>query len=124
MPGDVRGALVTAVGRFPGSRLQAVWAPLTSPTRIPPGEILLSWVPAREGRMDVTAHLGLEGAQVLLATWPGLSGDWSDIVRPTVAEVRELHAALRLATVVLDRLTGTSPAGTEGAGNPDYFPGA
>ncbi|MFC9625342.1 hypothetical protein ACFTXM_37065 [Streptomyces sp. NPDC056930] len=45
---------------------------------------MLSWVPAREGRMDVTAHPGLAGEEVLLATWPGLNGDWSDIVRPTV----------------------------------------
>ncbi|WP_229846581.1 hypothetical protein [Streptomyces atratus] len=34
--------------------------------------------------MDVTAHPGLAGEQVLLATWPGLNGDWSDIVRLTV----------------------------------------
>ncbi|MFJ7495728.1 hypothetical protein ACIQZB_31920 [Streptomyces sp. NPDC097727] len=73
--------------------------------------------------MDVTSHPWLEGEQVLLATWPGLNGDWSDIVRPTVAEVRELHAALRLATVVLGRLSDTSPAGTEGTGKPDRFPG-
>ena len=75
-------------------------------------------------RVGVTARLGHVGGQVLLATRPGLNGGWSDIVRPAVAEARELHAALALATVVLDRLTGTSPAGTEGAGNPDYFPGA
>ena len=55
--------------------------------------------------MDVTAHLGLAGAQVLLAVWPGLRGDWSGVVRPTVAEVTELHAALRLATLALDHLT-------------------
>ncbi|WP_238697871.1 hypothetical protein [Streptomyces sp. E5N91] len=77
--------------------------------------------------MDVTARLGLAGAQVLLATWPGLNGDWSDVVRPTVAEVRELHAALRLATVVLDRLggpPGEGTEGTEGTERPDHFPGA
>ncbi|MDR3084421.1 MAG: hypothetical protein LBV60_26490 [Streptomyces sp.] len=54
--------------------------------------------------MDVTAHLGLASAQVLLAFWPGLRGEWSGVVRPTVAEVTELHAAFHLATVVLDRL--------------------
>jgi hypothetical protein len=124
MPGDVRGALVTAADCVPGGRLQVVWASLGGPTRIPPGQILLSWVPAREDHVDVTARLGLPGGQVLLATWPGLYGDWSDVVRPTVSEVRELHAALRLATAVLDRLADGPNAGTEGTEDPDYFPGA
>ncbi|GGJ53208.1 hypothetical protein GCM10010121_075030 [Streptomyces brasiliensis] len=75
------------------------------PSRIPQGRVLLSWTPAGQDRMDVAAHLGLAGAQVLPAVWPGLGGEWSGVVRPTVAEVTELHAALRLATVLVDRLT-------------------
>ncbi|MFJ7495094.1 hypothetical protein ACIQZB_28620 [Streptomyces sp. NPDC097727] len=100
MPADVRGAIVTAVG----GRLMATWMRSVADRPIPPGRVLLSWTPASAGRTDVTAHLGLAGAQVLLALWPGLRGEWSGVVRPTVAEVTELHAALRLATVVLDRL--------------------
>ncbi|WP_409467902.1 hypothetical protein [Streptomyces sp. HC307] len=53
----------------------ATWMPLSRPSRIPQ-------------------------SRVLLAVWPGLRGDCSG-----VAAVTELHAALRLATVVLDRLT-------------------
>ncbi|SNX88368.1 hypothetical protein SAMN06272735_8812 [Streptomyces sp. TLI_55] len=101
MPGDARGALVAPVHGTP----MATWVPLDDPSPIPQGRILLSWTPAGEDRTDVTAHLGLAGAQVLLAVWPGLRGEWSDVVRPTVAEVTELHAALHLATALLDRLT-------------------
>ncbi|MFF4902782.1 hypothetical protein [Streptomyces sp. NPDC001068] len=101
MPADVRGALVRPVR----GRLLATWMPLSGSSRVPAGRVLLSWTPAGEDRTDVTAHLGLPGAQVLLALWPGLRGDWSAVVRPTVAEVTELHAALRLATRALERLT-------------------
>ncbi|MFJ2241780.1 hypothetical protein [Streptomyces sp. NPDC087859] len=101
MPGGVRGAIVTPVH----GTLMATWVPLEDSSRIPQGHVLLAWTPGGEGRTDVVAHLGLAGAQVLLAVWPGLRGEWSDVVRPTVAEVTELHAALRLVTVVLDRLT-------------------
>lgn len=71
--------------------------------------------------MDVEAHLGLPGGEVLLATWPGLCGDWTETVRPTVAEVRELHAALRLATAMLERLADVSDTGTEGTACPHCF---
>ncbi|MGV9915357.1 hypothetical protein ACWEWD_34205 [Streptomyces tendae] len=124
MPAHARGALVTAVDHATGGRLQVVWASRGAPGRIPPGQVMLSWVPDGTGRMDVTARLGLVGGQVLLATWPGLNGDWTDVVRPTVAEVRELHAALRLATVVLERVGGSGCAGTGGTEGPDCFPGA
>ncbi|MFB7505896.1 MULTISPECIES: hypothetical protein [Streptomyces] len=100
MPAGVQGALVTSVNGI----LMATWMPLDGPSRVPQGRVLLSWTPAGAERIDVTAHLGLTGTQVLLAVWPGLRGDWSGVVRPTVAEVTELHAALRLATVILDRL--------------------
>ncbi|MFJ5035587.1 hypothetical protein ACIQB5_48080 [Streptomyces sp. NPDC088560] len=99
MPAGVQGALVTPVS----GTLMATWMPQSGQSRVPQGRVLLSWTPAGAERMDVTAHLGLAGAQVLLAVWPGLRGDWSGVVRPTVAEVTKLHTALRLATVVLDR---------------------
>ncbi|GHB11111.1 hypothetical protein GCM10010330_76340 [Streptomyces tendae] len=105
MPAGVRGAIVTSVDKGPGRTFQVAWSSFAAPARIPPGRIRLSWAPASEGLMDVEARLGLPGAEVLLARWPGLRGDWPDIVRPTVAEVMELHSALRLATVVLNRLT-------------------
>ncbi|MFE9611350.1 hypothetical protein [Streptomyces sp. NPDC006012] len=127
MPGDVRGALVTSVDRVPGGRFQAVWLPVSAPVRIPLGEIVLSWTGAREDLVYVTARLGLAAGPVPLAVWPGLGGDWCDTVRPTVVEVRELHAALRLATAALDCRAdqpGAGTTGTEGAGNPDLFPGA
>lgn len=100
MPADVRGALVTPVH----GRLMATWMPLDGPSRIPQGRVLLSWTSPDGERTDVTARLGLAGTQPLLARWPGLRGEWSAVVHPTVAEVTELHAALRLATAVLDRL--------------------
>ncbi|MEU6290913.1 hypothetical protein [Streptomyces sp. NPDC046988] len=99
MPDGVRGALVT-VRR---GRVVATWVP-AGPFRVPPGRVLLSWTGTADDRTDVTARLGLAGAQVLLAVWPGLRGEWSGVVRPTVAEVTELHAALHLATAVLERL--------------------
>ncbi|MFH9402648.1 hypothetical protein ACH4JS_23255 [Streptomyces sp. NPDC017638] len=72
LPPGVRGALVTQAEGAPGGRLRAVWWRDDGPTRIPPGGILLSWTPADdEGRTDVTARLGLEGGQVLLASRPG-----------------------------------------------------
>jgi hypothetical protein len=101
MPAGVRGAVV----RLVKGRLMASWMPLGGAGRVPQGRVLLSWTPSGEDRTDVTAQLGLAGAQVLLAVWPGLRGEWSGVVRPTVAEVTGLHAALRLATVALDRLT-------------------
>ncbi|GLF95539.1 hypothetical protein [Streptomyces yaizuensis] len=51
--------------------------------------------------MDVTAHLGLNTMDVILATWPNLHGDWSTTVHPTVYETLALHAALRVATKAL-----------------------
>ncbi len=94
MPPSVRGAVVAEADRG----LVATWMPSEGPFRVPPGRILLSWTQAAFGRTDVRAHLGLAGTQVLLAYWPGLRGEWSAVVRPTVVEVSELHAALRLAT--------------------------
>ncbi|MEV3853144.1 hypothetical protein AB0J38_02335 [Streptomyces sp. NPDC050095] len=51
--------------------------------------------------MNVTARLGLISTEVLLATWPNLHDAWSPVVRPTLLEVIELHAALSVATDAL-----------------------
>jgi hypothetical protein len=104
MPADVRGAVVHHASATPADAFQISWLAADHPDRVPPGRILLSWNPAPDSGMDVTAHLGLPGAEVLLATWPGLTGDWSGIIRPTVVEVIGLHSALALATVVLELL--------------------
>ncbi|MGW0858927.1 hypothetical protein [Streptomyces sp. NPDC002690] len=101
MPADARGALVTPTG----GGLMATWMPLDGPSRVPRGQVLLSWVPTSKGRVDVRAHLGLAHGHVLLAVWPSMSGEWSRVVRPTVTEVTELHAVLRVATTALERLT-------------------
>ncbi|WP_240362334.1 MULTISPECIES: hypothetical protein [unclassified Streptomyces] len=71
------------------------------PGRLRPGSILLSWKPGLGDGMDVSAHLGLTSAEVLLANWPGLHGDWTSVVHPTVYEVFGLHAALSVATDAL-----------------------
>lgn len=106
MPDGVRGALVRHVSATPAGAFQISWLAADLSGSVPPGRILLSWSPATEGTVDVTAHLGLHGAEVLLATWPGLTGDWSHTIRPTVVEVMGLHSALTLATVVLELLSG------------------
>ncbi|MGW2115059.1 hypothetical protein [Streptomyces zhihengii] len=47
--------------------------------------------------MNVTAHLGLASADVTLATWPDLHGDWPPVVHPTLLETIGLHSALSVA---------------------------
>lgn len=111
MPEGVRGALVRSVPPVPRPGLRTTWVPLTSSRRrlagnrgldrIRPGCVMLSWAPAAEGAMDVTARLGLVATEVILANWPGLKGDWSQTVHPTVYEVIGLHAALSVATDAL-----------------------
>lgn len=105
MPDAIRGALVHKVSATPAGTFQISWLAADDPDPLPPGRILLSWGPSAEGTVDVTANLGLPGAEVLLATWPGLTGDWSDTVRPTVVEVMGLHSALMLATAILELLS-------------------
>jgi len=51
--------------------------------------------------MNVTAHLRLATAEVLLASWPNLHGDWTAVVHPTLHEVIGLHTALSIATDAL-----------------------
>lgn len=101
MPTGVRGAVVTAVDETPGGTLRVGWVP-TGEYRIPAGRIVLSWRSAADGGMAVTAHLRLARTEVLLASWPQLGGEWSDVVRPTATQVTELHAALRLAASILE----------------------
>ncbi|MEU1906571.1 hypothetical protein [Streptomyces hygroscopicus] len=104
MPEHVRGALVHRVSATRANTFQIRWVAAESAERVPPGRVLLSWTPTADGCMDVAAHLGLPGAEVLLATWPGLTGEWSRIVHPTVVEVMSLHSALTLASRVLEML--------------------
>ena len=104
MPPGVRGALVARVRAASEGGLAVHWWRPAATARVLPGGILLSWTPSDpEGCADVTARLGLAGGEVLLAAWPGLRGDWTGVVRPTVAEVRGLYAALSMATDLLNR---------------------
>lgn len=104
MPATARGALVTEVCNGPACPFKVRWLPTTEPLRIRPGAIVLSWAAAGPGTMDVTARLGTHRSHVLMAAWPSLAGDWTDVVRPTVYEVTGLHSALKLATVALEVL--------------------
>ncbi|MER7050525.1 esterase [Streptomyces jumonjinensis] len=103
MPDGVRGALVREVSPCPGDILRATWHPAATShrDRLGPGALLLTWTPASSGGMDVTARLGLNTMEVTLATWPGLRGNWSTTVHPTVYEVLALHSALRVARKAL-----------------------
>ncbi len=101
LPESVHGALLCAVPPLPAEPIRAIWATALHPERLRPGAILLSWEPGHGGGMDVTAHLGLAATNVVLATWPGLRGDWTPIVHPTLFEVTGLHAALTVATDAL-----------------------
>ncbi|MER5490524.1 esterase [Streptomyces sp. NPDC002490] len=104
MPEGVRGALVREISPCPGDLLRTTWYPADPRScrdRLGPGALLLTWTPSPSGGMDVTARLGLDTVEVTLATWPGLHGDWTTTVHPTVYEVLGLHAALRVATDAL-----------------------
>jgi hypothetical protein len=63
--------------------------------------MMLAWAPVEGGRWDVTAQLGLREGVAVLAVWPSLKGDWTNVGRPTVAEVMELNSALTMAKAVL-----------------------
>ncbi|MDF3291901.1 hypothetical protein [Streptomyces silvisoli] len=101
MPAGTRGALVYTSSASPHRDILVRWI---SPddNRLGFGKILLNWWPASEGGMDVTAHLGLATSEVLLATWPGLTGHWSHVIRPTLNGTTGLCAALTVAKVALD----------------------
>jgi hypothetical protein len=100
----MRGVLVRQVSSSPGGIFQVSWLRADVPSLIPPGRIMLVWESMEGAARRVTARLGLPGGQVLLAVWPSLRGDWSDVVRPTVAEVTGLYSALCLATIALEYL--------------------
>jgi hypothetical protein len=97
MPPSMRGVLVRSVPPLPTQPIRATWVPAAAPDQLPTGTALLSWEPSTDGSMDVTARLGLAATDVLLAAWPGLSGDWTTVVHPTLFEVIGLHAALSVA---------------------------
>ncbi|MFF7474563.1 hypothetical protein [Streptomyces sp. NPDC008092] len=101
MPSSVRGALLRSVPSLPTQPIHTVWMIGAESGLLRPGAILLSWEPSRQGGMDVTAGLGLAATEVLLAKWPGLHGDWTPVVHPTLLEVTGLHAALSVATDAL-----------------------
>ena len=103
MPKSVRGALLRTVPPLSTQPIRTVWVPASSanPDPVSPGAVLLSWDRRSNGRTDVTALLGLAKAEVLLATWPGLRGNWIPVVHPTLFEVTNLHAALTVATDAL-----------------------
>lgn len=122
MPVGTVGAVVRTARGLPGGPLRVSWLPAAA-TNVGAGRVVLSWKPSAAGvhgggrseaeerrtrpaapaRMDVTATLHLAGGPVLLARWPSLGGDWTDVVRPTVTEVMGLHSALSLATLMLER---------------------
>lgn len=101
MPRSVRGALLRYVPPHPAQPIHTLWMSDRDPDQLRPGSILLSWEPGVRDGMDVTARLGLASAEVLLASWPNLPGDWTPVVHPTVFEVIGLHAALSVATDAL-----------------------
>lgn len=101
MPRSVRGALLRSVPPLPTQPIHTRWISGSEPDLLRPGYILLSWEPGIQGGMDVTARLGLAATEVLLANWPGLEGDWTPVVHPTLLEVIGLHAALSVATDAL-----------------------
>lgn len=101
MPRAMSGALLRCVPPYPTQPIRTVWISDLEPERLRPGSILLSWEPGQGGGMDVTARLRLASAEVLLASWPGLHGDWTTVVHPTLHEVIGLHTALSVATDAL-----------------------
>ncbi|MEV4555724.1 esterase [Kitasatospora sp. NPDC049285] len=101
MPPGTRGALVHRVTIRPDGPLDVRWlAADSAPLGL--GQILLTWEPASHSGMDVTARLGLATTEVLLATWPAAPDDWPHLVRPTLAEVTGLCAALKVATAAIE----------------------
>jgi len=101
MPTGVYGALVHRVSPLPDGPLTISWLPADAST-LPLGRIRLHWEPAPAAGWNVTAHLGLATAEVLLASWPAAPDDWPRLIRPTVHEVLGLCAALKVATAALD----------------------
>ncbi|MFJ7773509.1 hypothetical protein ACIQ1J_35305, partial [Streptomyces sp. NPDC097107] len=98
----MHSALVQRVSTRPDGPLDISWLATETP-RLPLGRIRLRWEPASlSGGWDVTVHLGLASADVLLGSWPAVPDDWPGLIRPTLYEVTGLCAALSFATDALD----------------------
>ncbi|MEU6355993.1 esterase [Streptomyces sp. NPDC047072] len=93
----------------PAQPIHTVWIRDLKSELLRPGSILLSWEPGLGDGMDVTAHLRLASAEVLLASWPDLHGDWTGVVHPTLHEVIGLHTALSVATDALHLANHLAP---------------
>lgn len=107
MPPGVRGAFVRSVPQCVTKPIPTTWMSARDRNPLRPGSVLLRWEPAPSGGMNVVARLGLASADVTLATWPDLHGDWTRVVHPTLLETTGLHAALSVAINALhlaDRL--------------------
>ncbi|SFC59345.1 hypothetical protein SAMN05421773_104207 [Streptomyces aidingensis] len=102
MPTDTRGAIVRSISAMPGDVLQISRVDSRDRSSLPLGGVLLTWATSATGGMDVTAQLGLPSQEVLLGRWPGLHGEWSPIIHPTVYEAIGLCAALHVATDALN----------------------
>ncbi|MFF0188621.1 esterase [Streptomyces sp. NPDC005244] len=104
----MHGALLQRISTHPDGPLDVTWLAAETP-QLSFGRIRLRWEPASLSGWDVTVHLGLTTAEVLLGSWPGAPDDWPRLVRPTLYEVTGLCAALTFATDALDlsnRLAG------------------
>ncbi|MGW6681120.1 esterase [[Kitasatospora] papulosa] len=104
----MHSALLQRISTRPDGPLDITWLAAETP-QLPFGRIRLRWEPASRGGWDITVHLGLTTAEVLLGFWPATPDDWPHLVRPTLYEVTGLCAALSFATDALDlsnRLSG------------------
>ncbi|WP_240136756.1 esterase [Streptomyces sp. MUM 178J] len=97
----MHSALVQRISNRSDGPLDVTWLAAGTP-RLPLGRIRLRWESASRTGWDVTAHLGLTTAEVLLGSWPAAPDDWPRLVRPTLYEVTGLCAAIAFATDALD----------------------
>ncbi|MGW3830513.1 esterase [Streptomyces microflavus] len=97
----MHGALLQRISTRPNGPLHVTWLAAGNP-RLPLGRIRLRWESASRTSWDVTAHLSLTTAEVLLGSWPGAPNDWPRLIRPTLYEVTGLCAALAFAIDALD----------------------
>ncbi|MGV9389106.1 esterase [Streptomyces olivaceus] len=101
-------ALIQRISTRPDGPLDVTWLAAGTP-RLPLGRIRLRWEPASRSGWDVTVHLSLTTAEVLLGSWPAAPDDWPRLVRPTLYKVTGLCAALVFAADALNlsnRLAG------------------
>ncbi|WP_313895706.1 esterase [Streptomyces sp. KO7888] len=98
----MHSALLQRISTRTDGPLDITWLAAET-SRLPLGRIRLRWEPASLSGWDVTVHLGLTSADVLLGSWPALPDDWPHLIRPTLYEVTGLCAALAFATDALNR---------------------